>query len=59
MLIYNLSLKYFKLIKHLILLMYEINISIAREIVCEDNKRIKTINEPYIKGTTYAGVNNL
>jgi hypothetical protein len=59
MLIFHFSLKYFKLIKCFGSLTYGINISIAREIVCEGNKQIKIIDILYIKGTTYIGVNNL
>jgi hypothetical protein len=59
MMIFNFSHKYFKLIKHLRSLTYRIHISIAREIVREGNKGIKTINIPYIKGTIYVSVNNL
>jgi hypothetical protein len=59
MLIYDFNLKYFKLIKRFGLLTYGINIVIAGEIICDGNKRIKPINGPYIKGTTYVSVNNL
>jgi hypothetical protein len=59
MLIFHFSLKYRELIKCFGSLMYGINITIVRDIICEGNERIKPVNELHINGKTYIGVNNL